>query len=72
MAAQVRARVSFFAAVKGGVERFIRAGDVYEANDPIVKGSPDRFERVVDEPVVETTTAAPGERRSVRPRSSRA
>lgn len=50
---------------------FVREGDLWDASDPVVKRHPDAF-RSTDardvhrsEPVVETATAEPGEKRQV-------
>ena len=48
---------------------FVAAGDIYEADHPVVKKNPERFvpldvHRVARrEPVIEAATAAPGEKR---------
>lgn len=43
--------------------RVVKAGGVYDASDPVVKGYPDLFEPVED--AVERATQAPGEKRIV-------
>jgi hypothetical protein len=48
---------------------FVNAGDIYEADHPIVRKHPERFipldvhRAPRSEPVVEAATAAPGEKR---------
>lgn len=46
---------------------FVAAGDIYEAEHPIVKKHPERFEPLkvhrAGKPPVEQATAAPGEKR---------
>lgn len=57
-----------FTARVGGVRRTYAAGPkVYRADDPVVVQCPHNFEPVLTSPPVETTTAAPGEMRNVRP-----
>lgn len=59
--AVLRVRTSFAAN-----NRVYPAGSTVDAADPIVKGREDLFETVpaASEPVVEQTTAAPGEKRA--------
>jgi len=57
---------------KNGVERVVRAGDLVDDKDPLVKGREHMFETVdanvarVSDRSVEQATSAPGEKRSVR------
>lgn len=61
--AELRARESFFAFVKG-ISRQIRAGELVKNNDPVVKGREALFTDASESPV-EQATAAPGEKRTV-------
>jgi hypothetical protein len=49
---------------------FIAAGDIYEADHPVVEQYPERFEPLkvhrVERPAIEQATAAPGEKRGRR------
>jgi hypothetical protein len=48
-------------------QRIIAAGDIVSSEDPVMKKHAALFEAVVA-PVIEQATAAPGERRTIRPR----
>ena len=50
-----------FAVQEGAVPRVLRAGDLVDENDSVVKGREGMFEPV--ETTVERATSAPGERR---------
>lgn len=52
-----------FAVQEGAVPRVLRAGDLVDEKDPVVKGREVMFESV--EATVERATSAPGERRSL-------
>lgn len=69
-----RAREAFAYTDKQGVPRVIRPGDLVSSDDPNFKGKEHLFETVevaaaraagVETATVETTTAEPGERRSL-------
>lgn len=61
--AKLRATVSFHA-----LGRFVRAGEEVESSDPIAVRYPSMFDGAASS--VEQATAAPGEKRARRPRSS--
>lgn len=66
----VRATQPFAFTDTAGVPRVVRAGDLYDETDPNVKGRENLFEPVETAAsrtaaVVETATAAPGEKRSL-------
>lgn len=58
-----------FAVQEGAVPRVLRAGDLVDEKDPVVKGREVMFEPV--ETTVERATSAPGERRSLPKRRAR-
>lgn len=60
MATFVQARTTFW--IPG--PRLVRAGDIFDAGDPVVAGRQELFVPIED--LVERATARPGERRSVR------
>lgn len=69
---RVIAREAFAVGLKGGRVVSVKAGDVFDASDPVVKGREALFEpvdewaaRVQQGPRIEQATAAPGEKRSV-------
>lgn len=72
-----RCKASFTMFV-GGSPRIVNAGDLVDKNDPVIKGREALFEDVetyVSDRTpapVEQATAAPGERRDVRSRRSKA
>lgn len=63
MPKMVRAKETFLVATETGRPLWVTAGELYAANNPVVKGREAMFEDLED--AVEQATAAPGEKRSV-------
>jgi hypothetical protein len=68
----VRAKTTFVTTRLGWAE-IVTPADIFDSEDLLVKERPDMFEEIVptrrsEEVVVEQATAAPGEKRTVKPR----
>jgi hypothetical protein len=59
-----------FSVTVDGVDRVVRKGETFSSGHPLVRKYPTAFAAFVVDNVWETTSAAPGEKRTARPKGT--